>query len=78
MLGKYILLWSLNQSLIPVEAKERAAGWGMLMEMVKQDLNHGIGSGSTNFESVSDTKSNQSTVWLQRNCFLLGNFDKRW
>jgi hypothetical protein len=41
-MGKYLLLWSLNQNLIPVDPKERASGWAMLMEMAKQDLNKGI------------------------------------
>ena len=41
-MGKYLMLWSLNQNLIPIDPKERASGWGMLMEMVKQDLSKGI------------------------------------
>lgn len=41
-MGKYLLLWSLNKNLVPVDAKERASGWGMLLEMVKQDLNKGL------------------------------------
>jgi hypothetical protein len=41
-MGKYLLLWSLNQNLMPIDPKERASGWGMLMEMVKQDLSKGI------------------------------------
>jgi hypothetical protein len=41
-MGKYHLIWSLNQNLIPADPKERASGWGMLMEMAKQDLSKGI------------------------------------
>jgi hypothetical protein len=41
-MGKYLLLWSLNLNLVPADPKERASGWGMLMEMVKQDLSKGI------------------------------------
>ena len=41
-MGKYLLLWSLDLNLIPADPKERASGWGMLMEMVKQDLSEGI------------------------------------
>ena len=41
-MGKYLLIWSLNNDLVPTDPKERASGWGMLMKMVKQDLNTGI------------------------------------
>jgi len=41
-MGKYLLLWSLNNDLVPADPKERASGWGMLMEMVKQDLKKGL------------------------------------
>lgn len=39
---RYLLLWSLNQNLVPVDPKERAAGWGFLLDMVKQDLQKGV------------------------------------
>ena len=39
---RYLLLWSLNQNLVPVDPKERAAGWGMLLDLVKQDLQKGV------------------------------------
>ena len=35
--GKYLLIWSLNNDLVPTDPKERASGWGMLMKMVKQE-----------------------------------------
>ena len=41
-MGKYLLLWSLNVNHIPADPKERAAGWGQLMDMVKQDLQKGL------------------------------------
>ena len=41
-MGKYLLLWKLNQNLVPADPKERAAGWGMLMEMVRKDVSRGI------------------------------------
>ncbi len=41
-MGKYLLLWSLNSNLIPADPKERAAGWGKLLEMVKQDFKVGL------------------------------------
>ena len=41
-MAKYLMLWSLDKSLIPADAKERGAGWGLLMELVKQDMAKGI------------------------------------
>lgn len=41
-MGKYLLLWSLDGSRVPTDPKERGAGWGLLMDMVKQDLEKGI------------------------------------
>ncbi len=39
---KYLLLWQLDPARMPVDPKERSAGWGALMEMVKKDLEEGI------------------------------------
>jgi len=39
---KYMALWEVEQSKIPIDPKERAAGWGMLMAMVRQDFEKGI------------------------------------
>ena len=41
-MGKYMALWEVDQSNIPIDPKERAAGWGMLMAMVRQDFEKGI------------------------------------
>jgi len=41
-MGKYLVLWEIDQSRVPVDAKERGAGWGALMEMVKQDIKAGV------------------------------------
>ncbi len=41
-LEKYLLLWSLNKPLIPTDPKERASSWGMMLEMVKTDMNSGL------------------------------------
>jgi hypothetical protein len=35
------LTWKLNQRLITADPKERAAGWGKLIEMVNKDLSSG-------------------------------------
>ena len=44
-MGKYLLLWNLDPARIPVDPKERGTGWGVLMEMVKNDLEKGIMKG---------------------------------
>jgi len=41
-MGKYLVLWEVDQSRVPVDAKERGAAWSLLTEMVKQDLKSGI------------------------------------
>lgn len=41
-MGKYLVLWEVDQSRVPVDAKEKGAGWGALLEMVKQDIKAGI------------------------------------
>ena len=41
-MGKYLLLWQLDKSKVPVDPKERGTGWTGLMTMVKRDLKKGI------------------------------------
>jgi hypothetical protein len=41
-MGKYMILWEVDQSKIPVDPKERGEGWSMLMAMVRQDFEKGI------------------------------------
>ena len=41
-MGKYLLLWEIDTTKIPVSPKERGAGWNVLMEMVKQDIKKGL------------------------------------
>jgi len=41
-MGKYLLLWEIDPTKIPVSPKERGAGWKALMEMVKQDMKKGF------------------------------------
>jgi hypothetical protein len=40
-MGKYLIIWELDHSKIPVDPKERGAAWQMFMNMVKQDLETG-------------------------------------
>jgi hypothetical protein len=37
-MGKYLILWEIDRSKVPVTQKERGAGWKALMEMVKLDI----------------------------------------
>lgn len=41
-MGKYLMLWEIDTTKIPLGPKERGAGWNALMEMVKQDIKKGI------------------------------------
>jgi len=41
-MGKYLLLWEIDATKVPVSPKERGTGWNVLMEMVKQDIKKGL------------------------------------
>jgi hypothetical protein len=41
-MGKYHVTWECDPSRLPLSPKERAEGWNMLIEMVKQDIKKGI------------------------------------
>jgi hypothetical protein len=41
-MGRYLVLWEIDKTHIPADPKERAAGWAVLMEMVKKDIEKGI------------------------------------
>ena len=41
-MGKYLVLWEVDQGRVPVDAKERGAAWGLMMEIVKKDIQAGI------------------------------------
>ena len=40
-MGKYLLLLEVDRTRIPIDPKERGAGWGLLMAMVRQDIEKG-------------------------------------
>ena len=42
IMGKYLVLWEADQTKIPIDPKERGSAWGMLMAMVRQDIEKGI------------------------------------
>jgi len=41
-MGKYLVLWEVDRTKIPISPQERGTGWSALMTMVKQDLEKGI------------------------------------
>ena len=41
-MGRYLVLWEIDQTKIPMDPKERGEGWGMLMAMVRQDFEKGL------------------------------------
>lgn len=40
-MGKYLLLWEVDQSRLPIGRKERGMGWRVLMKGVKEDIKSG-------------------------------------
>lgn len=41
-MGKYLLLWEIDQTKVPVNPKERGVGWSVIMELIKQDMKNGL------------------------------------
>jgi len=41
-MGKYLVLWEIDQSKIPIDPVERGQGWSLLMAMVRQDFDSNI------------------------------------
>lgn len=41
-MARFLMLWTLDKTFIPADPKERSAGWGLLMEMIKQDMDKGV------------------------------------
>lgn len=41
-MGKYLVLWEVDQAKIPVDPKQRGQGWSLLMGMVRQDIEKGL------------------------------------
>ena len=40
-MAKFLMLWEVDTTRVPIDPKERGAGWGALIAMVKQDLEKG-------------------------------------
>ena len=41
-MAKYLSLWEIDKSKIPVDPKERGQGWSLFMAMVKDNLEKGL------------------------------------
>ena len=41
-MGKYLVIWEVDQTKIPINPKERKEGWSMLMAMTGQDMEKGL------------------------------------
>jgi hypothetical protein len=41
-MAKYLLLWKMDPAAAPADPKERAAAWGMLLNMVKGEVEQGL------------------------------------
>jgi len=41
-MGKYLILWEVDQTKIPVDPKQRGQGWSLLMGMIRQDIEKGL------------------------------------
>ncbi len=40
-MARYLMLWEIDQAKIPINPKERGAGWAALMNLIKQDREKG-------------------------------------
>jgi hypothetical protein len=71
-MGKYLVLWEVDQTKIPIDPKERGGGWSMLMAMVGQDIEKGIVkdwgafSGESNGYSIYDATKIELMKSLQQ------------
>ncbi len=41
-MARYLVLWEVDQTKIPISPKERGAGWAALMKMVRRDREKGL------------------------------------
>ncbi len=71
-MGKHLLLWEIDQTQVPADPKERAAAWGAMLDLIKQDINKGTVSdwgtfvGEPRGYSIGDQSDVDLTVDLQR------------
>ena len=71
-MGKYLILWEVDQTKISMDPKERAAGWSVLMNMIKKDRKKGLAKdwgafvGETSGYTVFDGPELDVMTTLQR------------
>ncbi len=41
-MGKYLVLWEIDASRLPISRKERATGWKALLNFIKEDIKDGV------------------------------------
>jgi len=41
-MGKYLILWEMDQTKVPISPQERGTAWPALLDMVKEDLKKGL------------------------------------
>jgi len=41
-MGRYLAIWEVDPSRVPVSPQEKAAGWSLLVNMTKEDMKKGI------------------------------------
>ena len=71
-MGKYLLLWEVDQSRLPIGVKERGMGWRVLMKAVKEDIKRGRTKdwgafvGETNGYSIVEGTRLELMIQLQK------------
>ena len=71
-MGKHLVLWEIDQSQVPTDSKERAAAWGAMLDMIKQDIKEGKASdwgcfvGEPRGYTIGDQSDVDLTIDLQR------------
>jgi len=40
-MGKYLILWEMDTSKVPISAQDRGTAWNPMVDMVKQDIEKG-------------------------------------
>ena len=71
-MGKYLVLWELDTTKIPIDPKERGAGWKALMGAVKKDIQEGMTKdwgafvGETNGYAIHEGTEVEIAVLLQQ------------
>ncbi len=77
-MGRYLAMWEVDQSRVPVDGKEIAVAWSLLLELVKQDIksgitkDHGTFVGETNGYAIMEgTEVEVASVAMQYGPYVL-------